>query len=224
MKNIKLAVLDMAGTTVDEDNVVYKTLRNSVVKYGIEVDLETVLKYGAGKEKLKAITDVLEFLNQPTDKATTIFEDFSIALKNAYEELEVKPIVGVSEFLDELRAKNIIIVLNTGYNSKTANQLLEKLGWKKGVQYDALITADDVVNGRPSPEMILKAMELFDIKDSKSVLKAGDSAIDIEEGKNANCGITIGVLSGAQTKEELEEANPDYIFDNITQISSLFVC
>ncbi|OOV26907.1 HAD family hydrolase [Flavobacterium sp. LM5] len=224
MKNIKLAVLDMAGTTVDEDNVVYKTLRNSVVKYGIEVDLETVLKYGAGKEKLKAITDVLEFLNQPTDKATTIFEDFSIALKNAYEELEVKPIVGVTEFLDELRAKNIIVVLNTGYNSKTANQLLEKLGWKKGVQYDALITADDVVNGRPSPEMILKAMELFDIKDSKSVLKAGDSAIDIEEGKNANCGITIGVLSGAQTKEELEEANPDYIFDNITQISSLFVC
>ncbi|CAM2947094.1 phosphonatase-like hydrolase [Flavobacterium succinicans] len=224
MKNIKLAVLDMAGTTVDEDNVVYKTLRNSVVKYGIEVDLETVLKYGAGKEKLKAITDVLEFLNQPTDKATTIFEDFSIALKNAYEELEVKPIVGVREFLDELRAKNIIVVLNTGYNSKTANQLLEKLGWKKGVQYDALITADDVVNGRPSPEMILKAMELFDIKDSKSVLKAGDSAIDIEEGKNANCGITIGVLSGAQTKEELEEANPDYIFDNITQISSLFVC
>ena len=224
MKNIKLAVLDMAGTTVDEDNVVYKTLRNSVVKYGFEVDLETVLKYGAGKEKLKAITDVLEFLNQPTDKATAIFEDFSISLKNAYEELEVKPIVGVSEFLDELRAKNIIIVLNTGYNSKTANQLLEKLGWKKGIQYDALITADDVVNGRPSPEMILKAMELFDIKDSKTVLKAGDSAIDIEEGKNANCGITVGVLSGAQTKEELEEANPDYIFDSITQISSLFVC
>ncbi|WP_300976817.1 phosphonatase-like hydrolase [Flavobacterium sp.] len=224
MKNIKLVVLDMAGTTVDEDNVVYKTLRNSVVNHGFEVDLETVLQYGAGKEKLKAITDVLEFLNQPTDKATTIFEDFSIALKNAYEELEVKPIVGVSEFLDELRAKNIIIVLNTGYNSKTANQLLEKLGWKKGMQYDALITADDVVNGRPSPEMILKAMELFDIKDSKTVLKAGDSAIDIEEGKNANCGITVGVLSGAQTKEELLKANPDFIFDNITQISSLFVC
>lgn len=224
MKNIKLVVLDMAGTTVDEDNVVYKTLRNSVVNHGFEVDLETVLQYGAGKEKLKAITDVLEFLNQPTDKATTIFEDFSIALKNAYEELEVKPIVGVSEFLDELRAKNIIIVLNTGYNSKTANQLLEKLGWKKGMQYDALITADDVVNGRPSPEMILKAMELFDIKDSKTVLKAGDSAIDIEEGKNANCGITVGVLSGAQTKEELLKANPDYIFDDITQISSLFVC
>jgi hypothetical protein len=27
MKNIELLVLDMAGTTIDEDNVVYKTLR-----------------------------------------------------------------------------------------------------------------------------------------------------------------------------------------------------
>ncbi|CAN1505467.1 Gph Predicted phosphatases [Flavobacteriaceae bacterium] len=224
MKNIKLVVLDMAGTTVDEDNVVYKTLCNAVVKHGFEVDLDTVLKYGAGKEKLKAITDVLEFLNQPTDKASMIFEEFSIDLKQAYQDLEVKPITGVTEFLEELKAKKINIVLNTGYNSKTANQLLDKLGWKKGNQYDALITADDVVNGRPSPEMILKAMELFDVKDSKTVLKAGDSAIDIEEGKNANCGITVGVLSGAQTKEELEAANPDYIFDTITQIRSLFVC
>jgi len=122
-----------------------------------------------------------------------------------------------------MKSKKIIIVLNTGYNSFTANQLLDKLQWKKGMQYDALITADDVLNGRPAPDMIFKAMELFSITDSKTVLKAGDSAIDIEEGKNANCGITIGVLSGAQTKEELLVANPDYIFENITQISSLIV-
>jgi phosphonatase-like hydrolase len=223
MKNIKLAVFDMAGTTIDEDNIVYKTLQQSVVKQGINVDLKTVLKHCAGKEKLTAIIDLLEVLGKPTEEANAIFENFSKTLKQAYQELEVKPIEGVSEFLMELKSKKIIIVLNTGYNSFTANQLLDKLQWKKGIQYDALITADDVVNGRPGPDMIFKAMELFSITDSKTVLKAGDSAIDIEEGKNANCGITIGVLSGAQTKEELLVANPDYIFENITQINSLIV-
>ena len=95
------------------------------------------------------------------------------------------------------------VVLNTGYDHKTAKSLLNKLGWVPGEQIDALITADDVVKGRPSSEMIDKAMEMFKISESENVLKAGDSVIDIEEGKNANCGWTIGVLTGAQTREQL---------------------
>ena len=49
-------------------------------------------------------------------------------------------------------------------------------------------------------------------------LKAGDSEIDIIEGKNSGCGITVGVLSGAQTKEQLEVANPDYILQDVTEL------
>jgi beta-phosphoglucomutase-like phosphatase (HAD superfamily) len=36
---------------------------------------------------------------------------------------------------------------------------LEKLGWKENAHFDALITADDVSESRPSPEMILLAMK-----------------------------------------------------------------
>ena len=59
------------------------------------------------------------------------------------------------------------------------------------------------------------------IDDSQSVLKAGDSEIDIEEGKNAGCGITIGVLSGAQTREQLQAANPDYILDSLAELDHI---
>ena len=50
MKKIELAVFDMAGTTVNEDNVVYKTVRAALAKHGVDVTLETVLECGAGKE------------------------------------------------------------------------------------------------------------------------------------------------------------------------------
>lgn len=53
MKKIQLAVFDMAGTTVNEDNVVYKTVRDAFAKHGVEVSLETVLRFGAGKENLR---------------------------------------------------------------------------------------------------------------------------------------------------------------------------
>ncbi|RUA10456.1 MAG: HAD family hydrolase, partial [Flavobacteriia bacterium] len=81
--------------------------------------------------------------------------------------------------------------------------------------------ADDVEQGRPSSEMIDKAMEMFRITDSAQVLKAGDSVIDIEEGKNANCGITVGVLTGAQTREQLGTAGPTMILDSLSELAKV---
>jgi phosphonatase-like hydrolase len=220
---IKMVVLDMAGTTINEDNIVYKTLHKAVGKQGIEVDLSTVLKICAGKEKHKAIIDLLENLGIEDVDSKVVFENFKKNLEEAYDLYEIKPVDGVEAFFAELKRKGVIVVLNTGYDSKTANKLLSKLNWSVGNQIDALITADDVVTGRPSAEMINLAMEIFSISNSKNVLKAGDSAIDIEEGKSANCGLTVGVLSGAQNEEELAKASPNYIFQNVTQIINLFV-
>jgi len=56
---IKMVVFDMAGTTVDEDNVVYKTLQHTINNAGYDFTLEQVLATGAGKEKLKAIKDII---------------------------------------------------------------------------------------------------------------------------------------------------------------------
>ena len=218
MKNLQLAVFDMAGTTVNEDNVVYKTVRAALAKHGVEVSLETVLEYGAGKEKFKAIADILEE-NQTEDvDPHSVFSDFKVMLEDAYANLNVTPYDGVEELFGMLRSNGIKVVLNTGYDKKTASSLLEKLGWIPGNQIDALITADDVVNGRPSSEMIDKAMEMFDITETKNVLKAGDSVIDIEEGKNANCGWTVAVLTGAQTREQLATAEPTMIKDSLSDL------
>ncbi|WP_339916297.1 HAD hydrolase-like protein [Yeosuana marina] len=219
---IEMVVFDMAGTTVNEQNVVYKTLHKSINKHGVLVELDKVLEIGAGKEKFQAIKDILDYADmEQFINAEVIFEDFKVQLDNAYKHLNVLPIQGVEEVMMELISKDIIVVLNTGYNSKVANSLLEKLHWIKGIHYNLLVTADDVVNGRPNPDMIELAMKKFKIKDPSKVLKAGDSAIDIEEGKNAYCGVTVGVLSGAQTKEQIESMNPTYILDSLANLLSL---
>lgn len=215
--NIQLLVLDMAGTTVDEDNVVYKTLTKAVNDYGYEVTLDKVLEICAGMEKAEAIKNLLENIGGNTDDTEAIFENFSDDLAVAYENLNVKPIAGTEEFLLKVKSTGRKVVLNTGYTQKIAQQLLTKLNWKSGVHYDALITADDVSESRPSPEMIVLAMKKFGITDPKEVLKAGDSAIDIQEGKNAGCGVTIAVLSGAQTRAQLELEMPDHILNNLSE-------
>ncbi|WP_293297502.1 phosphonatase-like hydrolase [Allomuricauda sp.] len=219
MKKIELAVFDMAGTTVNEDNVVYKTVRAALAKHGVDVTLETVLECGAGKEKFKAISDILEESKNKSVDAKAVFQDFKGMLEDAYTNLNVGTYDGVEELFKTLKKQEVKIVLNTGYDRKTAETLLNKLGWIPGEQVDALITADDVVNGRPSSEMIDKAMELFGVTDPQKVLKAGDSAIDIEEGKNANCGWTVGVLTGAQNREQLETARPTLILESLSSLA-----
>ena len=221
MNMIELLVLDMAGTTIDEDNVVYKTLMKAVNDHGYTVSLEEVLSSCAGKEKFDAIATLLEEIGGKKEDTEEIFKDFSEKLKIAYQNLEVKPIDHVEDFLLKARRSGKKVVLNTGYSMEIAQQLIQKLSWKENIHFDALITADDVSASRPNPDMIFLAMKKFGIDDPKKVLKAGDSAIDIEEGKNAGCGIIIGVLSGAQTRNELEKAKPDYIFERISDVEKI---
>ena len=198
-------------------------MQEAVKKAGFEVSLERVLAYGAGKEKLQAIKDVLTSMSvtEVDTKSVEIFSRFREMLKTAYENLDVKTFEGTENLFDYLHKKGIKVVLNTGYDRKTATNLLSKLQWTQGQEFDLLVTADDVVNGRPHPDMIFHAMEKLAVTDASEVIKIGDSAIDIEEGKAAGCYLTLGVTTGAQTFEQLKKANPNYIINSLTYLEEL---
>lgn len=220
MHKIKLAVFDMAGTVVNEDNVVYKTLQKAINEHGIAVDLQYVLAHGAGKEKLTAIKDIVKSKDVviSMEKSEEIYAHFKAELRQAYAQLKVTSYDGVEALLELLRKQGVKVALNTGYDRETAQLLLYKMQWKSGVHYDLLVTADDVFRGRPHPDMIFEAMNTFHITDPQYVLKAGDSIIDIEEGKNANCGVTVGVTTGAHTAEQLESADPTYVVGALLEL------
>jgi phosphonatase-like hydrolase len=220
---IKMVVFDMAGTTVDENNVVYKTLQKVINEAGYNFSLAQVLTEGAGKEKLQAIKDIIALENTLPDGAIAnkIYNLFVDELATAYDSFEIKPQPAAEETFQLLQDKNILVVLNTGYNEKTAVSILEKLQWQTGKQIAGLITASDVQNNRPQPDMILLAMQRFGIKDAGEVVKVGDSIIDIEEGKNAGCGLSIGITTGAHTYEQLVSSTPDYIINNLQELLPL---
>ncbi|MEB2774351.1 HAD hydrolase-like protein [Algoriphagus sp. D3-2-R+10] len=222
---IKLIVFDMAGTTVNENNVVYQTLKLAINKLGHDFMLNDVLLNGGGKEKLQAIRDIMKPAYNSSEAlekdAQLAFSDFLILLKEAYENLTVSTFEGTPALFEYLRKNGVKVALNTGYNSKTALSLLGKLNWSEGLIYDALITADDVDKSRPAPDMILLAMQKCGISNPKEVAKVGDSMVDIEEGKAANCGLTFGVTTGAQTADQLNAADPDFIIDSLLELKDI---
>jgi phosphonatase-like hydrolase len=216
---VRMVVFDMAGTTVDEDNVVYKTLQKTINERQFDFTLDEVLAEGAGKEKLQAIRSILASKEMSDETlATDIFGTFLQQLEVAYQTLDVKEQRHASHTFKELKERNIYVVLDTGYNRETAESLIKKIGWEKGVHFDLLVTASDVNQNRPYPDMILLAMEKLNVQSGELVIKVGDSGIDIQEGQNAGCLYSIGITTGAHTRQQLAEANPDFIIDSLLEV------
>ena len=84
---------------------------------------------------------------------------------------------------------------------------------------DDFISSGDVRMGRPYPYMIHRIMERNNIISVKHVAKVGDTRNDVLEGKNAGCGITIAVQTGAGTTKDFLQA--DMIVDKITNIDMI---
>ena len=118
------------------------------------------------------------------------------------------------DYFAGLRSSGVKVGLNTGYPRKLQAALLKKLNL--GEMVDGYVSAQDVRAGRPSPFMVHHLMEQLDVYDVKTVAKAGDTERDMEEGRNAGCGQVIGVLSGADSREVLENAGADTVADDIT--------
>ena len=220
---LKMIVFDMAGTVVDEDNVVYKTLQASINDEGYNFTLDQVLETGAGKEKLQATRDVLKLEPKrfTEELAKHIYANFVPRLADAYAAFPVKAQPGAESLFRELQKRKIIVVLNTGYNRETAQSLLKKLTWHEGQEIDGLVTATDTQRNRPEPDMIDFAMKRFGVTDPSAVAKVGDSIIDIEEGRNAGCGLCIGITTGAHTRKQLHSAQPDFIIDHLSELLPL---
>jgi len=215
-----MVVFDMAGTTVNENNVVYKTLQKAINEENFSFSLEQVLAQGAGKEKRQAIDTILSVYTGIVDPDLTarIYDSFIVKLTDAYAKEEILPQNNATALFAELKQRGILTVLDTGYDRQTAQLIVDKLGWKEGVDFDGLVTASDVERNRPNPDMIHYAMKRFGIADGAAVVKVGDSAIDIEEGQNAGCSLSIGITTGAHTFVQLQAANPDYIINDLIEL------
>jgi beta-phosphoglucomutase-like phosphatase (HAD superfamily) len=88
---IRIAVFDMAGTILNEDNVVYKTLHNSINENGFNFSLDQVMEQGAGREKQQAVRSILKAYAHLEDNklADEIYQHFIIHLTEAYKNLHV---------------------------------------------------------------------------------------------------------------------------------------
>jgi len=87
---------------------------------------------------------------------------------------------------------------------------------------DGYIGSDEVSVGRPQPDMIRLAMKRAGVQYSHYVMKVGDTVSDLYEGFSAGCAWNIGVLTGANTYDELRTAPYSQILSNLQPLIAYF--
>lgn len=219
---IKLIVCDIAGTTVVDKDFVSIAFVEAFLNVGIDLSVEEV-KPIMGFKKTEAIEMVLKEKQVKYDEEliSRINHNFEFIMVQFYAtSKEIEPLPGVEEFFNFCIDRDVKVALNSGFPRKIVDVILDRLGWSENGLVQFTITSDEVEAGRPSPYMINAIMEKFIIQDSAEVLKIGDTIVDIEEGRNARCGMVVGITTGSFTRDQLEKFAPDAIIDNILDLKA----
>lgn len=221
--SIRLAVFDMAGTTVLDSNFVALAFQKAFANSGIDIDLPEVNPL-MGYHKPLAIQMLLEQKGIEFDAALieAIHEDFEKEMTDFYEyDPAVKPMPGAEELFQDLKEKGVRIALNTGFSRTVAATIINRFQWQEKGLVDDFIGSNEVDKGRPYPNMITELMRRSGISNASEVIKIGDTTVDIEEGQNAGCGYIVAVTTGACSPVELREKNPTHIIDHLSEIPAI---
>lgn len=221
-ESIRLVVFDWAGTTVDYGSSAPAEVFNRIFSgAGIHFTREEINR-PMGMEKKAHIRTLLETESGKAqwrqaygrpwteENVEQLYESFEKELFQVVEEYS-EPIPGVVETVKELRRQGLAIGSTTGYTSQMMEQVLPRAK-ALGYEADCVVTPDITGEGRPSPFMLFECMRRLHVYPVQTVVKVGDTVVDILEGKNAGAW-SVGILTGSNllglTKEEYEAMDPE---------------
>jgi phosphonatase-like hydrolase len=216
--DIRLAVLDMAGTTVRDEGIVESSFLLALESIGIPRDDPAMagrLEYvqaTMGQSKIEVFRGLLDD-EELAQRATRGFE---AAVAETVRAGAVSALPGAEDTFEALRSAGVKICLTTGFAPETQQLIVDALGWGEAV--DLTLAPGDGLRGRPYPDLALHALVQLGIDDVRSIAVAGDTANDLLAGWRAGAGVVAGVLTGAHGRAELEAAPHTHILDSVAQL------
>ena len=237
MKKIRLAIFDLSGTTVSDDNAVAKCLYEGAKYFGLKTtiaDFEKTIgtnkihlyEFMIARERGEQLEiENLEHYRFPKyhEEAMQIFRYYSILMIDHYRK-EVKAIPGAEDTFNWCHENSIKVVTDTGFHKDVNHAIMEGLQWRERGLIDLALDVEDTGEiGRPAPYMIFKAMMLAGVQSVHEVIKIGDTPADLLSGYNAGCKGNIGVLSGANSIETLLIYPHTHIIQSVADLPKLIV-
>ncbi len=180
MQKIELVIFDMDGLILDTEKLYLEFGLEVFKDFGYNITEEAILgTVGLNDESTMAY--YTEYLGKPVN-FNEIFQkiDEKLHFASVNKEIEIKK--GFFELADYLEKNNIKKVVATSSKREKAEFMLKNADILE--RFDFLVCGDEVKNGKPDPEIFLKAAEKLKanvrntmvLEDSYNGLRAAKSA------------------------------------------------
>lgn len=212
MARLQTLLFDLDGTIIDSIQLIVDSYHHTLRVHGHPPRTDAEWLAGIGTPLR------VQFLDWADDPATldamiATYRDFNLARHDEH----VRPYPGVVDRIREIRARGIRTGLVT---SKNRHGALRGLGLCHPESLmDVLVCADDVVNPKPHPEPVERALSLLGAAADTTVY-IGDSVHDMRSGRAAGVR-TAAVLWGPFTRDELAPTEPDYWLERPEDLTAL---
>ena len=211
--NIKHICFDLDGTLVKSNTTIYKATLKTLDHLNIKGEIaEDKFNEMIGMH----FNDIFKKFNLNVPD----FQKFIGIYKKLYFDFidESKVYPGVENTLSFLKnGRYLKISLLTTKGQDQAEKIIDHFNFSK--YFDFVMGRREGLAHKPSAEPLLFICNELGI-DIRDTMIVGDTELDILCGKNAGA-ITCGVTYGYRTEESLKENNPDYLFNDFSEIKSL---
>jgi HAD superfamily hydrolase (TIGR01509 family) len=205
---VTAAILDIDGTLVDTNYHHAIAWFRAFRQHGHVVPIWRIHRHiGMGGDKL-----VAALLSDEVEEREG--EDIRAAEKALYLTFieEVEPLRGARALMEDLRDRGASIVLASSAKADEVDHYLDLLD-ARGLA-DGWTTSADVEATKPSPDLVLAALEKAGTEDA---IMIGDSTWDCEAAKAAGIS-SIAVLTGGFSEEELRAAGASEVYSSIDEL------
>jgi phosphonatase-like hydrolase len=213
--DIRLVVLDMAGTTVADGGLVEEAFTAAARHMGEEpASMLDHVRATMGESKIS----VFRHLFGEETRAQEANKAFEAAYAELVDGGRIAALPGARETIETLKSQGRTVVLTTGFARTTQDAILAALDWQD-LAHLTLCPADAGGRGRPYPDMVLTAFLRTAVADDvRQLAVVGDTSYDMLSGIRAGAGVVAGVLTGAHDADALRAAGATQVLDGVGQL------
>lgn len=202
---MKSVVFDMDGVIIKSEKFHRIATTEALKLYGIEREKTPEIKM-RGRPLIDSMSAIVDYYKVEDDAQTFLSKRNEIFYKSLSENDIAMP--GVLDLIKELKKRNIKLALGTSATRDLADFTIKKL--KLEDSFSAVATVDDVLEGKPAPDIYLKAAELLNTE-PLNCIAIEDADLGIQAAKSAGMTV-VGFKSPESYGETLEQA--DYVINS----------
>lgn len=186
----------MNGVVIDDEPIHQESWRDICKKHDLHIE-EDEFKHNVFGRTEKATLEYLfkrEIAEEELEKLSTERVDAVIAIFKP--QLEIMG--GLDKLLETFKGQNIPMAIATSSRKKYTDFILD--GLKIREYFSTVVTAQDIVKGKPDPEIYLKAASLLNVVPANCIVFE-DTISGIESAHAA--GMKVIAIATTHNKEEL---------------------